>query len=640
MAHFTTFYSYKGGVGRTLALANVAWLLANHPFEPARVLVVDFDLGAPGLHRVFRMKGGKAALGVVDYVLHFLQTAEVPKVEEFIHKTAYSNIDILPSGKMDRHYQSRLEGINWKGLYESAHGYQLIESLKHAISSVQPDYDYVLIDSLTGYSDIGGICVRQLPDSLILLFRLNLQNLDGIKAVYRALKSPTGGKNVPILPVITPSWPFLDEAATRWIAKAQAVFPDEKLLEISFDSGLSFGERIISKSASKLSLTSKVLADYKLLTESIREQNAADPLNLWDSLQRPTDAVIDDEETEIYFRIIRKRPNTFQYWQYFPRVFYGTRRLKRGDAPLSKSLSKLIDFLNEECDKANKFALWGRAIIANVPSVAAPKVDPIEDLNKALRIDPNFWQARLHRAYLLGGENKSREAISDFAKCLKLPEVKGKQKMRIEISLASAHLRLLEPKRTLEIVETIVSHGQPDIDSYFLRGKALYLIGAYQQALEDINKYVSSEPWHDVAQLMPAQILAAMGRYEEAAKSLRSLARSNKRSIANFAEAYLAVDPKKTLSLLSQDSLEIEAPIRKVLELLARLFLGEDVTSVAQRLALAPEPQKSSVWDYFEVIAMIRAKERSLLLTPEAKSLAYKIVSSSFQVESKVFDNL
>ena len=53
MPHFTTFYSYKGGVGRTLALANVAWILANHGFEPARVLVIDFDLGAPAADTAF-----------------------------------------------------------------------------------------------------------------------------------------------------------------------------------------------------------------------------------------------------------------------------------------------------------------------------------------------------------------------------------------------------------------------------------------------------------------------------------------------------------------------------------------------------------------------------------------------------------
>ena len=46
-----TFYAYKGGSGRTMALANVAWILAANG---KRVLAVDWDLEAPGLPRFFR----------------------------------------------------------------------------------------------------------------------------------------------------------------------------------------------------------------------------------------------------------------------------------------------------------------------------------------------------------------------------------------------------------------------------------------------------------------------------------------------------------------------------------------------------------------------------------------------------------
>jgi len=48
-----TFYSYKGGVGRSMALANVAVLLASWD---KKVLVVDWDLEAPGLHQYFNKR--------------------------------------------------------------------------------------------------------------------------------------------------------------------------------------------------------------------------------------------------------------------------------------------------------------------------------------------------------------------------------------------------------------------------------------------------------------------------------------------------------------------------------------------------------------------------------------------------------
>ena len=44
--YITTFYSFKGGVGRTMALVNVAVELVR---QGRRVLAVDFDLEAPGL---------------------------------------------------------------------------------------------------------------------------------------------------------------------------------------------------------------------------------------------------------------------------------------------------------------------------------------------------------------------------------------------------------------------------------------------------------------------------------------------------------------------------------------------------------------------------------------------------------------
>lgn len=48
-----TFYSYKGGVGRSFTLANVAVLLARWG---NRVLCLDWDLEAPGLSDYFREK--------------------------------------------------------------------------------------------------------------------------------------------------------------------------------------------------------------------------------------------------------------------------------------------------------------------------------------------------------------------------------------------------------------------------------------------------------------------------------------------------------------------------------------------------------------------------------------------------------
>jgi hypothetical protein len=78
-----TFYSYEGGVGRSAALANVAVLLAQ---QGKRVLAMDFDLEAPGLHRYFLARPNSSEVataadgGVIDffYALRSLFTKILP----------------------------------------------------------------------------------------------------------------------------------------------------------------------------------------------------------------------------------------------------------------------------------------------------------------------------------------------------------------------------------------------------------------------------------------------------------------------------------------------------------------------------------------------------------------------------------
>src|SRR3954464_12149614 len=64
-----TFYSYKGGVGRSFTLANIAVLLARWGH---RVLCLDWDLEAPGLGDYFRPRlPARPSGGVVDLVDDF-----------------------------------------------------------------------------------------------------------------------------------------------------------------------------------------------------------------------------------------------------------------------------------------------------------------------------------------------------------------------------------------------------------------------------------------------------------------------------------------------------------------------------------------------------------------------------------------
>ena len=66
-----TFYSFDGGTGRTMALANIAWILAANGY---RVLVADWDMESPGLHRFFQPFMDVRASdqpGIVDFVRRY-----------------------------------------------------------------------------------------------------------------------------------------------------------------------------------------------------------------------------------------------------------------------------------------------------------------------------------------------------------------------------------------------------------------------------------------------------------------------------------------------------------------------------------------------------------------------------------------
>src|SRR5580658_1125137 len=65
-----TFYSFKGGSGRTMAVANFMYFLAEQPVDYSSVLAIDWDLEAPGLHKYFAsetVQPGHEPKGLIDY---------------------------------------------------------------------------------------------------------------------------------------------------------------------------------------------------------------------------------------------------------------------------------------------------------------------------------------------------------------------------------------------------------------------------------------------------------------------------------------------------------------------------------------------------------------------------------------------
>src|SRR5689334_17764349 len=109
-----TFYSYKGGVGRSMALANVGVLMA---LEKHKVLLVDFDLEAPGLDAFFSRNDAcdlvgdpKTTPGILE-LLEARQNGEPLSWRKCVLRAQFQGvgIDLISAGMKSENYRKRIQ---------------------------------------------------------------------------------------------------------------------------------------------------------------------------------------------------------------------------------------------------------------------------------------------------------------------------------------------------------------------------------------------------------------------------------------------------------------------------------------------------------------------------------------------------
>ncbi|SNX62639.1 CobQ/CobB/MinD/ParA family nucleotide binding protein [Streptomyces sp. TLI_55] len=176
-----TFYSYKGGVGRSFLLSNSAVLLARWGY---RVLCIDWDLEAPGLHYYFRPYMDVPATGLTDMALAVREGERVGALDHITPVTLEdgATLDLIAAGGVGNDYVPKLQSIDWEQLYLEHDFGNVLEGWRERWLDA---YDVILVDSRTGISDSGGICTAQLPHILAYTFTANQQNVDGVLDVVR-----------------------------------------------------------------------------------------------------------------------------------------------------------------------------------------------------------------------------------------------------------------------------------------------------------------------------------------------------------------------------------------------------------------------------------------------------------------------
>lgn len=190
-----TFYSYKGGTGRTMALSNIAVLLARHQNATTPILMIDWDLEAPGLHHYFQRQ--QETPGVLEFFeacreqLQLLQRGAAAMDDEELAREVLNAVGweqyvcrvdqgsplyLMPAGRFDADYSERLAQVHWDQLFDSCPA--LFRCFADMLAR---HFRYVLVDSRTGRTDSAGICTTLLPRKLVVVFTPNRQSLEGVK---------------------------------------------------------------------------------------------------------------------------------------------------------------------------------------------------------------------------------------------------------------------------------------------------------------------------------------------------------------------------------------------------------------------------------------------------------------------------
>jgi hypothetical protein len=221
---------------------------------------------------------------MVEYVTEYRRTNCAPDVRDYIYSVRAvgekgGQLWVMPAGRRDAEYQSALAKIDWVALYRDEDGFLLFEDTK-AQWEQEFKPDYVLIDSRTGHTDVEGICTRQLPDAVVMLFFPNEQNLVGLRDVCSRVRgeATSGLKKYIRLHFVMSNVPDLDDEDRVLRRRLQAFheelgFDELDLLVIHrYESVMLFNQAVFVLDRPK----SRLAREYRRLVRRLMMYNWAD----------------------------------------------------------------------------------------------------------------------------------------------------------------------------------------------------------------------------------------------------------------------------------------------------------------------------------------------------------------------------
>lgn len=194
-----TFYSYKGGMGRSTTLTSYALdLVLNHK---KKVCIIDCDFEAPGYLNFFNLSHNESILsgqknGIVEFLADYGFKKDINIADYVVSPSAsepeLSNLFIIPAGNLSdttvsetetsyvTHRDQYLEGL---ARLDFANEHQIIEGFNAIFEGLRDTIkpDVILIDSRTGFNDIFGITALILSDLIVGFFGSSEQTKPGLR---------------------------------------------------------------------------------------------------------------------------------------------------------------------------------------------------------------------------------------------------------------------------------------------------------------------------------------------------------------------------------------------------------------------------------------------------------------------------
>lgn len=470
-----------------------------------KVCIIDFDLEAPGLHLKFNKHINQSEInkGIVEYISDFQNKDYVPKsINEYVTDVNYlgtlnGSIKLIPAGSIySNEYWRNLSSINWKDLFysEENNGVNLLLHLKELIK-IDLNPDFILIDSRTGITDISGIAMTLLADSVVTLAANNDENISGTARIIKSLMNNENnllGRLPQIYFVLTriPYYPNPDEKhkEIRITRKALAeINKDEKLIDKVFvihsDRDLEEEEKFkinnISKKDFVLNQSVPIEEDYLTLFEELTKDDLTD-----EELCRFNDL----RESEL---LIEEARNILD------------------NAIKINKLKKAIE-LNSNSHEAMD-------LLANAYIDLNNFEKALSYARKASEIDDKNWGYKYHIAYCYDELNQTDDAKIILENILKVDE----RNFDVLTFLGIIHAKKSEYELALDYQLKGVRYFPDNDNGYNAVGNTYRLLKNYEKAFEYVYKCLELNPKNYFASGTLAEIYSDLGNENEFYKNLQ-----------------------------------------------------------------------------------------------------------------------